>query len=94
MTKRKTKEQREADERAALLQRITDIYSGANGGVWTEDEFAYAELLSRVVPVLRKLFLCEEMGRMNAHCFEPHCLNYYDTPKAATEFLFDKGVRA
>lgn len=90
--KRKTKEQREAEQRAALLQRITDVYSGAVGQVWAVDDWANAEILSTVIPALQGMFGKQVNG--TDYAFQNHCLKYFDTPQSACDHLFDLGFRA
>lgn len=88
MKKRITKSQREAAAKAALRQRVFDIYSGAQGAKWDEECFATAEVLSRVIPVLEKVFDTEEW------VFQAWNLGYFNGVDSATEFLFRNGVRA
>lgn len=88
--KRKTKAQREQEQRAALLRRVTDIYSGAQGAVWDNDDFVTAEILGQVIPVLRELFGTEN----TEYLFSLHCLRYFDSAASATNHLFSNGVRA
>lgn len=88
--KRKTKAQREQEQRASLHQRIADVYSGAQGSSWDDAvDFATAEILSRVIPVLQSEFGTEERRCL----FGPHCLAYFDTPSSAADHLFRNGVR-
>jgi hypothetical protein len=88
--KRPTKAQKEAAEKAALLQRLQDIYSGAMGQQWGEDDFATAEILSRVLPVICGAFDLEENKWILGH----HALGYYNDPHSAMERLYAEGVRA
>jgi len=90
MTNRKTKSQKEAAQKAALLQRLRDIYSGALGQEWSNEDFATAEVLSRVLPAVRTSFGIEDNSSTLSH----YCLHHYDTPETAAEFLYDQGVRA
>ena len=88
--KRQTKAQKEAAEKAALLQRLEDIYSGAMGLQWGEDDFATAEILARALPVIREVFSIERDSWM----LGLHALQYYDKPETAATMLYDNGVRA
>lgn len=90
-TKRPTKAQRDAAQKAALLRRVTDVYSGALGAEWGEDEWATAEILASVIPALRDIF-GEQAGR--DYMWECHCIDRFDTAKTATDFLFEAGIRA
>ena len=91
-TKRKTKVQKEAEEKAALKQRLTDIYSGALGDKWDDDGLliAYGELLCKVVMACRSIFETED----NKYLFEIHNLDKYETAGQLTEFYYRNGVRA
>lgn len=88
--KRLTKQQKEDQQRAALLRRVTDVYSGAIGQEWSEDEFATAEILSRVIPALRELFSKQWKDYMNS----PHSLHHFDNARMAADWLFQEGIRA
>ena len=90
MTKRKTKAQREGEQYAALLQRVTDIYSGALGIEWTADEWATADTLSRIIPALKELFSVETAQ----YVWSPGNLRYFDTAENAAKFLYESGSRA
>ena len=88
--KRKTKPQHEAEQKAALLQRVRDIYSGAAGMEWDSDEsWPGANELSRIVPAVRGLFVTDDYEFLVA----PSNLGEYDTPEKLAEFLFRYGVR-
>lgn len=91
--KRKTKIQREAEQHAALLQRVTDIYSGAQGQSWhnDDDNFASADILSKVVPVIEQIF-----GPQSEFVWfwSASVIHYFDRPSTATDFLFKEGFRA
>ena len=91
-TKRKTKAQKESEEKAALAQRLNDIYSGALGYKWDDDELLIAdgELLSKVVMACRAIFKTED----NEYLFEIHNLDEYNTVEKLTEFYYRNGVRA
>lgn len=93
-TKRKTKAQREAEQKAALLQRITDVYSGAVGDAWDSEagNFADAAVLSSVMPAMRKIF--GEQNTENEWMWSLHNLDHYEHPESATDFLFRAGIRA
>ena len=91
MTKRKTKAQREAEQLEALTLRITDIYSGAQGSAWGDEDFANAEVISNVIPTLISVFGCPEG---NGCLFRGYSLRYFDNPASASEHLFKYGYRA
>jgi hypothetical protein len=91
--KRKTKSQREAEQKAALLQRITDVYSGALGDLWDdENNWASAEQLSKVIPALQKMFGSQRED--NGWCWNMRCIEYFDTPTSACDHLYENGFRA
>lgn len=81
---------REKKQYQALRQRIGDIYHGALGQNFDKDQWANAEILSRVIPALKALF-----GRKpRDYLFYPSNLHYFDTPDSATDFLWGADVRA
>jgi hypothetical protein len=88
--KRLSKQQKEDQQRAALLRRVTDVYSGAMGAIWSVDDFATAEILSRVIPALRELFAKHWKDYMS----NAHALNHFDNAESAAAWLFEQGVRA
>lgn len=93
-TKRKTKAQRESERKAALYQRVHDVYSGALGAKWDSEgngDFANAEQLTDIMWALKCLF-----GQQSEHEYywNIHHIKYFDTPESATEYLFDAGFRA
>jgi ribosomal protein S12 methylthiotransferase accessory factor YcaO len=90
--KRLTKQQKEDQQRAALLQRVTDVYSGAVGAVWADEDWATAQVLSRVIPALEGMFI--DPAANKSFLFRAHNIDRFDTPEAATNFLFEYGVRA
>jgi hypothetical protein len=95
MAKRLTKAHREVAGKARLRRRVADVVAGACGGDQDGDGWVFGgEELSRIVPALRSLFLCEEDGRKNGYAFEPHCLNHYTDVDGITEHLWNAGGRA
>lgn len=89
--RRQTKAKKEAAQKAALLRRVSDVYSGAIGYAWDSNEnFAVADTLCRVLPALQTLFSKQWKDYMHA----TGNLNNYDTADSATEFLYSHGVRA
>ncbi len=90
-TKRKTKSQREAEQKAALYRRVHDVYCGAAGKVWDGDDFATAENLSNIVPALRDIFGPQQEA---TYPWQPHCLHYFNDANTAANFLFEHGYRA
>jgi len=89
--KRETKQQREDRLRAALLQRLTDIYAGAQGCIWGDDDFANAEVLSRAARVIKDIFAEQ---KEYSWYWEIGNIHYFDNPQAACDFLFEQGFRA
>lgn len=89
--KRQTKSEKEANEKAALRQRVADVYAGACGeDADTEDFFLTLTAASRAITALKKLFGEEGCTYM----WESHCLDQFETIDSATEFLFQLRVRA
>ena len=91
-SKRKTKAQKEVETKAALKQRLTDIYSGALGCEWADDAgfIVDAELLCRVVKACEEIFGSYD----NAWLFWISSLGEYDSVDKLTEFYYRNGVRA
>lgn len=91
MKKLSIKQKKENVQKKALLQRITDVYSGALGSNWDDEEFATAAILEKVVHALEKIFGPQnDWGFMWAN----HCLSHFDTPNTAMEFLYEHGIKA
>jgi len=91
MAKRLTKKQAEDKAKAALLQRVEDVYSGACGYMFDpSDEFASAETLSLVMPVLKEMFGTDA----NDYLWSLRNLGDFESPETATDVLFRNGVRA
>ena len=95
MAKRKTKCERIEGEKAALRQRVTDMLSGANGGVVEIDEgCVYADTLSRWLCAIRETLLTQEQRDEHPGLMIPACLGNFETPEKAADFLYRRGVRA
>lgn len=97
--KRLTKEQKEQAQRDALRQRVDDIYLGATGDCWQEDNGEpWPEQFMSFVMALRTAFqipMNEEEGEPgNEHLWSLWNLDKMRTPEAATEFLFEHHVTA
>jgi hypothetical protein len=94
--KRKTKEQRDTEGRAALRQRVHDIACGAAGYQFDgEEEWATAEFLSRFLPALKAQFgesPDPQIGR--DYLWAITNLNHYNDIDTTADFLFEHGVRA
>jgi hypothetical protein len=73
------------------LQRVTDIYSGAQGLVWRDDFVAGTEELSRIMPALEDVF-GEQVDA--TYMWTLANLHHYNSPQDATDFLFAAGIRA
>jgi hypothetical protein len=98
--KRKTKEQRDTEAKAALRQRVHDIACGAAGYQFDEDDqFATADFLSRFIPALKAQFGFDDTkekakdGLSNNYLFDVQNLDNYDNVDTTTDFLFEHGVR-
>lgn len=89
--RRKTRD----DQKALLLQRVQDIYSGATGYDWSqygEDEnFATASDLAKIIPTLRLVF---GEPRKDWFIYRTHNIDRFEQAIAAADFLWDHGVRA
>ena len=91
MPRRKTKDQREAEARRALGQRLLDMYCGANHGQMGADDEVFADVLAVVVPLIRDTFGEPET---DWYGFKVHCVDKFASPQRACDFLFERGFRA
>jgi len=83
---------REDQQRAALLQRITDIYTGACGRVIDFDnDWVSLEEVSRIISALEDVLGTPRKGWFG---WEVYCLDRFETPAKAMEHLFRFGFRA
>jgi hypothetical protein len=90
--KRTTKAQRDAQQLAALTQRISDIYCGASGGVWDEEEeWPTAEQLAVIGPAVRSTFQGENVPEW---VWDFRNLGKFEQPSVLAKQLFEYGVRA
>ncbi|TFZ81451.1 hypothetical protein [Candidatus Macondimonas diazotrophica] len=90
--KRTTKQQRENQQLKALTQRISDIYCGASGGVWNEEEECpTAEQLSVIGPAVRSTFQGENVPEW---VWDFINLDKFERPSVLAKQLFEYGVRA
>ena len=90
--KRTTKAQRDAQQLAALTQRISDIYCGASGGVWDEEEeWPTAEQLAVIAPAVRSTFKNSELPEW---IWDLQNLDKFEAPSRIAKQLFEFGVRA
>ena len=102
--KRKTKAEREAEQRAALFVRVRDVYSGACGEEWLEEldgeqqQWLSMETGERVIRVLSGMFRGErpegEREHERAWLFREYCISKFGSATSATDWLFEHGVRA
>lgn len=75
----------------ALQQRLNDIYSGAAGHRWDEEnEWPDAELLSRVYPAVRAIFIAESV---DPFIFDTRNLGHFESPSRLAKFLYPYGAR-
>ncbi|WP_299075483.1 hypothetical protein [uncultured Paraglaciecola sp.] len=90
--KRQTKAQRDAQQLAALTQRISDIYCGASGCAWNEDdEWPTSEQLAVIGPAVRSTFKNPELPEW---VWDLHNLDKFERPSLIAKQLFEYGVRA
>lgn len=91
--KRITKHQKEQAERATLLRRVIDIYSGGCGrDMGGEDSFIGMHEASIIVPALRDIFAKQVPGK--DYLWQPHMLDKYESPTEAARHLYGYGIRA
>lgn len=92
MAKRKTKAQREAEQKAALRQRVADIVAGAAGEDRDDDDcyVIYVTEMSRLTAAVEARFGLEAehpaLGRWN--------LDEWETVGSLTDLLWRFDVRA
>jgi hypothetical protein len=96
-TKRKTKEQRDAEAKAALRQRLDDIFLGATGDVWDESGEPWPEQFMAFVRAVNRVF-CVPASADDPHSGNEYLwglwnLENYRTPETAAEYLFENNVR-
>lgn len=94
MAKRKTKAQREEEQRAALFRRIADIYCGVIGESQhnlDEDDIVWLDV-DGYAKVHRAI--SEAFGWKREHLRGPHCAENFKTARTLTDWLFDNGYRA
>lgn len=95
MTKKQTKE---AAEKAKLLQRVSDIYSGAcSRNMYASEYYADAKELIRILSSVYDIFIRDyddEIMERRKHLVTFWYIDRYATPETATDFLFDNGIRA
>ena len=102
--KRKTKAEREAEQRAALFVRVRDVYSGACGEEWLEEldgeqqQWLSMESAGRAIRALRLMFQGDKPEDRDecerAWLFKTHNLAKFESATSATDWLFEHGVRA
>ena len=90
-TKRKTKQQKEAEEKAALRQPIADVYAGATGWLIEAEDSISLESASRAITALRQLF---NRGEDYEFMWQSQNLEHFETIDQATDFLYRYGVKA
>jgi hypothetical protein len=70
-----------------LLKRITDIYSGAQGQRWDIDDFATAEQLSKVIPVLHEIFGTDPKKEW---VFGVRAIDRFNDPASAADWIYEQ----
>ena len=98
MAKRKSKQERDDEQRDMLRQRLSDLFTGATGDEydgesepWPEPFMAFCQATKRAFCVLEK---DDEDGHGNEYLWNIWNLDKFRTPDHATDHLFDAGVRA
>ena len=90
--KRLTKQQRESQQLTALTQRILDIYCGASGGLWDEEnDWPTAEQLAVIAPAVRSTFRNADLPEF---IWDLQNLDKFEQPSRIAKQLFEFGVRA
>lgn len=95
--KRKTKIEREAEEKKKLHARLMDFVIGANGGCSPEDIDGKTQLGSLEVAAFGRFLRCIDLQLLSVnreYLIKPHNFSKFDTLESAVDFLFDHGIRA
>ena len=98
-TKRQTKVQKDEAAKAALRQRVDDLWIATTDEPWEEDgSEPWPESFIDFCAVLRRVFLVRENEdegvEGNEYLWDLYQLKSYHNPEAATGHLFEHGVRA
>lgn len=91
-TKRRTKAQKEEAQKAALLQRVMDIYAGANGCPIDSEEPVFPSTVHKVMSIVNTLWVEDNKDR--EYLVKHWNVDEYETPQKCMELLFSYGVRA
>lgn len=99
MAKRKTKEQRESEERLALRQRVDDMFLAATGYSFDDEQAEpWPTEWMRFVRALRDAFMVAENKEIgeggNEYLWSLNNLEHFCNPAEATVTLYRGGVRA
>lgn len=94
--KRKTKEQRYQEAKAALRQRVLDIMAGACSGDDPADPeyFVCVICLPAIVRGVELRLLPEDYKEKSAYLTASTNADQYETAEKLTNFLFEHGIRA
>lgn len=101
--KRKTKQEREREEKAALRQRLWDMALGACGAyTGTMDDmeelnctpYSSLEHFGAFLAAVKRAFERSDEGYRNSHLFESHCWRHWNDFDNLTNHLYRGGVRA
>jgi hypothetical protein len=95
--KKRTKQQREEAEKAALRKRLRDMASGAYGDLsplaW-DDEGDFTGMAAEMGLDAFGRWLGAIGRDFGGHYVEPSYLHHFDYLSTATDFLYDAGIRA
>jgi hypothetical protein len=106
MKKRQTKTEKIEAEKSALRLRLYDLACGAFGQGFTEDSLddlggelihiTDIEGFGRWLCAIREVFELNDSveGQHKAYMTHPQCLHKFATLDSATEFLYERGIRA
>lgn len=98
MAKRKTKQQREAEQKAALRQRLDDLFVASTGDLYDGESEPWPESFIDFVGSIRQVFQIRRVEAEgiegNEHLWLFWNLKHYRNPEAATEYLYQEGIRA
>ena len=94
--KRKTKQQREDEQREMLRQRLNDLFTGATGSAYDGECQPRPEEFMKFCQITKRVFCVRSFDGEdgNEYLWEIWNLEQFRTPDHATDHLFDNGVRA
>lgn len=96
MAKRKTKAEREEEQRAALRLRLGDMMAGAQGEDPDSEDFCTLFLANYpcVLEAVKIRLMTPEFWDTNTYLTAAYSADEFETVEKLTDFLYRNGVRA